>query len=318
MRFNRRCVMEVNELSEKAMGGTEMMLHGLHARLSPELTQKFQIIPSRVRTLDPDRKRILWLHDFPDPDETTFLKTAEGRAQFDGIVCVSHFQAHRFNEELEVPYDQMRVLQNAIVPFGPYRPRRSSDRIRIVYHTTPHRGLEILVLAFDYLAKIHPDIELDVFSSFDIYGWSKVNEPYQHVFEHCRNHPRICYHGTQPNSIVRDTLLECDIFAYPCFWPETSCIAAIEAMAAGCLTVCSSLAALPETCANFANIYPYAEVVQTHGDRFQAALHDAIESVRQRRPADEALREKQADYFNYFYAWDRRIGEWEAYLKSML
>jgi UDP-glucose:(glucosyl)LPS alpha-1,2-glucosyltransferase len=309
--------MEVNELSVSAMGGTEMMLHQLHARLNPDLARHFQIIPSRVRTLDANRKRILWLHDTPNPNETAFLKSAEGRAQFDGIVCVSHFQANLYNQEFGVPFDQITVLQNAIEPFGPYRQRRS-DRIRIVYHTTPHRGLEILVLAFEFLATLHPDIELDVFSSFNIYGWPQEDAPYLRMFERCRAHPRIRYHGVQPNSVVRNTLSECDIFAYPPIWAETSCIAAIEAMSAGCLTVCSSLGALPETCANFAQLYPYAREVQTHGQRFEVALDKAIRAVRLRRPDDEALRAQQAEYFNRFYAWSRRIGEWESYLQSLL
>lgn len=309
--------METNELSVRALGGTELMLRALHARLDPELVRQFQIIPSRVRGLDPDRKRILWLHDKPSREESSFLEQAENRAAFAGIVCVSHYQAALYQMIPGVPYAEMTVLQNAIEPFGAYLPRRS-ERIRLIYHTTPDRGLEILVPVFEYLAARHRDIELDVFSSFSIYDWTERDAPYQPLFERCRAHPRIRYHGAQPNAVVRKALSECDIFAYPNIEPETSCIAAIEAMSAGCLTVCAAYGGLPETCANFARLYPFTESRQAHAQRFAAVLDDAIETVRLRKAEDEHLRAQQVEYFTRFYSWDRRIGEWDAYLRGLL
>ncbi|MEM5370363.1 glycosyltransferase family 4 protein [Paraburkholderia azotifigens] len=308
--------MEANELSVRARGGTELMLQALHARLDPQLARQFQIIPSRVRWLDPDRKRILWLHDKPSREEASFLEHAENRAAFAGIVCVSHYQAALYQMIPNVPYAEMTVLQNAIEPFGAYRPRRS-ERIRLIYHTTPNRGLEILVPVFEHLAARHADIELDVFSSFSIYDWTERDAPYRPLFERCRAHPRIRYHGAQPNAVVRDVLGESDIFAYPNIERETSCIAAIEAMSAGCLTVCAAYGGLPETCANYAQLYPFTENIQIHAQRFAAALDSAIVAVR-RRSDDERLRAQQVEYFTRFYSWDRRIGEWDAYLRGLL
>jgi len=309
--------METNELSVRARGGTELMLQALHARLDPDLARQFQIIPARVRELDPERKRILWLHNKPCQEEASLLERAENRALFAGIVCVSHYQALLYRMIPGVPYADMTVIQNAIEPFGAYQPRRS-ERIRLIYHTTPDRGLDILVPVFEYLATLHPDIELDVFSSFSIYDWTERDVSYQPLFERCRAHPRIRYHGAQPNATVRAALRACDIFAYPCTEPETSCIAAIEAMSAGCLTVCAAHGGLPETCANFATLYPFTEDKQMHTNRFAAALDHAIRDIRLRRAEDEAMRAQQAEYFTQFYSWDRRIGEWDAYLRGLL
>jgi glycosyltransferase involved in cell wall biosynthesis len=309
--------MEINEISMLSRGGTELMLKSLHARIDPYLLQQFQIIPSRVRALDTARKRVLWLHDKPCREESAFLEQANNRALFAGIVCVSHYQALLYHLIPGVPYGDMQVLQNAIVPFDAYRPRQT-QQIRLIYHSAPNRGLEILVPVFEYLATIHPDIELDVFSSFCLYGWAEKDEPYRSLFDRCMAHPRIHFHGAQPNDTVRTALSSCDIFAYPCIEPETSCIAAIEAMAAGCITVCASYGALPETTANFAHLYPFSEDRQIHGRRFSAALDDAIRSVRMRRNEDASLRMQQAAYFNTFYSWDRRAEEWNRYLSSLL
>ncbi len=293
------------------------MLDMLHARLDPQLASHFQIIPERVRSLDPTRRPILWLHNTPSREESGFLERPENRKAFAGIVCVSHYQAQLFQLIPGVPFSEMTVLQNAIEPFGAYRPRVSKS-IRLIYHTTPHRGLNILVPVFEHLVQLHPEIELDVFSSFDIYGWSDRDKPYEALFERCRAHPRIRYHGAQPNQVVRDVLTECDIFAYPSIHAETSCIAAIEAMSAGCLVVCPSFGALPETCANFGRIYSYTEDVNVHANRFVSALDEAIRTVRLRRVEDECLRAEQVDYFNRFFSWDRRIREWDTYLRGLI
>lgn len=309
--------MEANEQSVTSRGGTELMLNALHARLDPELAKHFQIIPGRVRNLDPRRKRILWLHNTPCREEAGLLEQAANRAMFAGIVCVSHYQATLYHLIPGVPYADMTVLQNAIEPFGSFRPRRA-DRIRLIYHSAPDRGLAVLVPVFEHLAAHHTDIELDVFSSFSLYGWAKRDEPYRSLFERCVAHPRIRYHGAQSNATVRLALCESDIFAYPNLEPETSCIAAIEAMSAGCLTVCAAYGGLPETCANFARLYPFAEDMQVHASRFAHVLDHEIRSVRERRAENERLRAQQVDYFNHFYAWDRRILEWNSYLRGLL
>jgi UDP-glucose:(glucosyl)LPS alpha-1,2-glucosyltransferase len=308
--------METNELSLRARGGTEIMLEALHARLDPELGKQFQIVPSRIRDLDPDRKKILWLHNKPCREEASFLEFAENRALFAGIVCVSHYQAMLYHLIPGVPYADMTVIQNAIVPFGQYIARRD-NRIRLIYHSAPDRGLEILVPVFKYLAMHHTDIELDVYSSFSLYGWSERDDVYRSLFERCNAHPRIRYHGAQPNSAVRQALSRSDIFSYPNIDPETSCIAAIEAMAAGCLVVCSAHGGLPETCANFAQLYPFSEDLRAHADRFTREMDQAINGVRQRRVEDEHLRRQQVDYFNQFYSWERRLPEWTGYLRGL-
>ena len=75
-----------DELSAKAKGGTELMYQGLMDRLPDYYKENFQIIPSRVRNLDPNKKKILWLHDLPMDPESQHLKDPESRKRFDGFV----------------------------------------------------------------------------------------------------------------------------------------------------------------------------------------------------------------------------------------
>jgi UDP-glucose:(glucosyl)LPS alpha-1,2-glucosyltransferase len=299
---------------EGAMGGTEMMMKGLKDRVSSDLLEQFQIICSRVRELD-NKPRILWLHDLWNDPEAQHLKDEASRKRFEKLVFVSNYQLSTYSMGLGVPYSESVVLKNAIEPIE-YKDKKD-DVIRLIYHTTPHRGLNILVAAFEALAEDYKDkIHLDVYSSFAAYGWPQRDEPYYDLFDQIEKHPHMTYHGYQPNDTVRKALQEAHIFAYPNTWIETSCIAAIEAMSAGCQVVCPNLGALPETTGGFATMYQYNEDVQAHANYFANILNHAI----QMQMNDKNFKQKmlfQKNWVDNQYNWNVRSEEWTALLKSL-
>jgi glycosyltransferase involved in cell wall biosynthesis len=188
--------------------------------------------------------------------------------------------------------------------------------VRIIYHTTPHRGLNLLVAAVTEIAKKLGDkVHLDVFSSFEAYGWKERDQPYEELFQSIREHPQMTYHGFQPNDVVRDALKKAHIFGYPNTWPETSCIAAIEAMSAGCEIVCPNHAALPETTGHWARMYQFSEDQNTHANLFANQLFAAVQDYW-----DENNQRKLSFAKNWtdnFYNWDLRAAEWTNLLQSL-
>ena len=299
---------------EGAKGGTEMMKEQLFNRVNSDLLNDFNIICSRVREVDAKKKNILWLHDTYDDPESLHLKEAESRARFAKLIFVSNYQLSTYNLALNVPYQQSFVMQNAIEPIEFVD--KGEDQVRLIYHTTPHRGLNVLYAAVEALAAQHGDkIHLDVYSSFKAYGWDARDKEYESLYENIRQHPQMTYHGYQPNDVVRTALQKAHIFAYPSIWPETSCIAAIEAMSAGCQVVCPNAAALPETTANFAQMYQWSEDVNEHANRFASILNHAITNQ-----FDENIQRKlmfQMNYTNNFYNWDLRASQWEGLLMGL-
>lgn len=309
-------MIEVNELSKNSRGGTELMLERLHSTLPADLLSKFQIIPSRVREIDPNRIPILWLHDLPNDPESQHLKDPELRKRFKKIIAVSDWQMQLYNVVLGLPYSESTVIKNAIKPIEIER-KRLNETIKIIYHTTPHRGLELLVPVFEELCNHHDNIELDVFSSFSIYGWSERDKQYEEVFERCRNHPKINYHGAVSNEQIREELKKSHIFAYPSIWPETSCLAAIEAMSAMNIVVCPNYAALPETSAGFANMYQWTENHSDHANRFYSVLDATISDIKHNGLNHQRLR-FQKNYFDVMYDWSMISQKWEATLNGLL
>lgn len=307
-----------DELSVNAMGGTELMKYGLADHIDSPLLNQVQVICSRVRELE-DKPRILWLHDLPNDPESEKLSDPEWRKQFDKIVCVSNWQMQQYNMIKGLPYSESTVMLNAIKPFK-RRPDNfeANKPIRLIYHSTPHRGLDILVAVFEALCKHNPDIdlELDIYSSFELYGWKERDKEYEELFEVCRKHPKINYHGSQPNEVVREALHRADIFAYPNIWPETSCICLMEAMAAGCLCVHPNLAALPETASNWTFMYQWNEDKQVHANRFYEYMLNAIQLTQEKKLVDHL--KNQSGYANLFYTWPARTSQWTNILKGVI
>jgi UDP-glucose:(glucosyl)LPS alpha-1,2-glucosyltransferase len=301
---------------EGAMGGTELMNKALYERVDNDLLDQFYIIKSRVRWTDPKKKNILWLHDTWDDPESQHLRDKEKRERFAKLVFVSNYQLQTYNLAHGVPYNESIVLKNAIDPIM-LDQQKDDNVVRLIYHTTPHRGLQILIPAFEEIAKHLGDkVHLDIYSSFEAYGWKERDKPYEDLFEAARKHPNMTYHGYQPNHVVREALKKAHIFAYPNIWPETSCIAALEAMSAGCAIVCPNYAALPETTGNFAMMYQFNEDVQTHANIFANQLFGAIQDIRDDNMARRLVFQK--NWVDNFYNWDLRAAEWTNMLKGLL
>ncbi len=311
---------EMSEISEKAYGGTELMSRFLTDRLPPELLEKFQIIPSRVRKLDPDRVRIFYAHDLPSDPESEFLKN-RGWEKLHRLVFVSHWQQQAYLGHFGIPASKSVVIQNCIDPIDVLgRIERPDEKVRLIYHTTPHRGLNILVPVF---AKLMEDPELkdkahlDVYSSFQIYGWGDRDKEFEPLFKQVREHPNMTYHGTVSNPVVREALGKSDIFAYPSIWPETSCISLMEAMSAGLICVHPNYAALPETSANLTWMYQWHEDQNGHAQTFYLMLKEAIKAVLSQDPGVEEKSRMVKGYADLFYGKDFRLQQWINFLMSI-
>ena len=221
-----------------------------------------------------------------------------------------------FNKYLGVPYHRSSVLENAIEPIEyKVKPSRTDGIIRIIYHTTPHRGLELLVPVFEKLCEKHDNIQLDVYSSFKIYGWGERDAQYEALFERCKNHPKINYHGSVPNAEIRAALQDADIFAYPNIWVESSCISLIEAMSAGVICIHPNYGALYDTSGALTRMYGWHEDVNEHAGSHLAILDETIEDVKAGRHIDEANYVKA--YTDLRFNWKRRAYQWQALLESL-
>lgn len=304
-------------------GGTELMMRGLEAHVDNKLLEKVAISRSIevLKSTSPGIPRVFWAHEVPatrEGDYPEFHSFMNKRWQdFDRVVFVSNWQMLEYVRAFHMGWNdwsKLKVLNNAIVPIEPHE--KPQDKIRIVYTSSPQRGLEILYEAFNILSKKHPDIELEVFSSFKLYkNPSENDETFAALFKRLEEHSQVVYHGAASNLEVRETLKRCHIFAYPCIWGETSCLSLIESMSAGLLCVHPNNAALFETAANWTNMYHYERDSRKHLEVFTAALDRAIQQYKDGRTEHLKL---QSEYVKYAHGWERRAAQWEEFLGSLL
>lgn len=300
--------------SANARGGSELMKEQLQTRLDPALLNETQIFVSRVgEPMDETKIRILWNQDLPGDPEADHLKDG-GWNKFHKLVFVSNWQMQAFINYYGIPWSKCVVLHNAIEPIPVHQ--KSTDTIRLGYWSTPHRGLSILAPVFDKLCEKYDNIELDVYSSFSLYGWSQRDKPYEELFKYCRQHPKINYHGAVPNEQIRDIIQTTHIFAYPSIWMETSCISLMEAMSGGLICVHPNYAVLHETAANWTYMYQWNENMNGHAGTFYGMLDNAIQNC-----FNEDLRSQlsaQKVYADAFYNWNSRANQWSALITSLL
>lgn len=253
-----------SEQSVNSKGGTEMMRQRLIDNIGEEVLEKVAVHLSRPREVYDDVPNILWCHDLAEDPENQILVNG-GWQKFAHFVFVTAWQRDQYVIRYGIPYSICSVIHNAVeVKYEPVE--KDMETIRFVYHTTPHRGLELLVPIFESLVKEFDNIHLDVFSGFDIYGWEQRNEAYKPLFERIEQHPNMTFHGVKPNEEVIEALKKSHIFLYPNIWKETSCIALLEAIKSQMICIHPNYGALPETAANATIMYDWNEDMNGHAN----------------------------------------------------
>src|SRR5262249_11538193 len=122
------------------------------------------------------------------------------------------------------------------------------------------------------------------------------------------------YVGPLPQAALAKAVAAADVHAYPCTFPETACIAAMEAMAAGAMIVTTRLGALEETTAGHAFLLGPAEDGRPLADRYAAFLsRRLLDATEGPAPVAGRLAAQRAHALEH-YRWDKRAAEWEDWL----
>jgi len=211
------------------------------------------------------RKIFLDCHDVQDAG----YASPQRLSRVQGILVKSKFHGQPF--KASPAEGKVIVTRNAISPedFKEAAPTRDYDKL--VYCSSADRGLLYTLQLFQRIKAIRPAASLDVFYGFTgLYYQRAADVEYMHFSDcgderHMLDYAEECYtamdklgakfHGRVGHKALASALSSSSIFIYPTRFPEISCMASMEAQAAGCIPICSDTGALPET-VTFGSVLP--------------------------------------------------------------
>ncbi len=165
----------------------------------------------------------------------------------DRVFCVGHWQAETFVTHLKIPREKIYVTANG-VHLEDFHPLPLKNRKRqLVYSSTPFRGLEYLLKYFPHVRSQVPEAQCVVLSGMQLYGLSRDEdqEKFASIYQLAQQ-PGVILSTPLAKKEMARVLSESRVLAYPNTFPETFCIAALEAQAAGLPIVTTESGALCE------------------------------------------------------------------------
>lgn len=190
--------------------------------------------------------KVLWVHDTDYGD----ILTPERAEKIDSIWCMSEWHRQHLIGKY-APYhleDRLLVVGNGIEA-SRFVGREERDPHRIVYSSSPDRGLEQVLGYWPEIRKADPEATLHIYYDFTNFDLMRGDPAYKAKIIDLAKQDGVTWRGRIGQKELAREFMRASVLFYPgphdfC---ETFCITALEAQAAGCVPVTRDNGALPET-----------------------------------------------------------------------
>lgn len=269
---------------------------------------------------------VLWTgHNCDEPSVQKLSDPDEVRT-WNRLVLKSQVQASEFIGKFDLDPQMVHIIGNAVSPFVARKKLArkyffdTGAPPRLIYTSTPFRGLDVLIDAMPLIRSGIPGCTLDVYSSMKVYQKADGAE-FMGLYERCRRTEGVTYHGSVNQPELADAMRSADVFAYPSLFRETSCISLMEAMASGAIIASTALGAIPETSGRYGFLMrlprdgrtPKAKIVRDYA----AHVIQTIEDATSRPDEFRRLLDEQAIFAHSTYCWPARAQQWSKFLHSI-
>jgi len=275
-----------------------------------------------LRLLQPKtRLSALWMHDVHvGPDPHGFM------GEYGMVLVLSEYAreaAQRYYPA--VPRDRFVLTRNGIDP-SLFQIEPHKEGCKVVYSSSPDRGLDRLLDYWPAIREICPEAELHVYYGFDT--WERMAELHRdkiaklqiEIFRTRMENMAdqgVVSHGRVGQAELAKAYLGASMWLYPTNFHEVSCITAMEAQAAMALPITTKLGALIET-VKFGCLIDPPNSRAGYREEFLVPVRDCVEKSNARWAFIEPRLKRERKLTLQEMGWDGVAKQWEALFNDRL
>ncbi|MBF0334436.1 MAG: hypothetical protein HQL40_12455 [Alphaproteobacteria bacterium] len=229
----------------------------------------------------------------------------------------------RFSRSLYpmVPDAKVFVTRNGIVP-EQFEQEVAREPFTLCYGSDYDRGLLPILELWPQIRRLVPEARLRIFYGWEVYdrkieglrasgapelpGWLEQKRRIAQLM----GQDGIVHLGRIGHREVAAEFLRADIWAYPCQFPETSCITAMKAQAGGAIPVVVPVAALAETVVYGARTTRLPADVRLMDLPLMREYGGLLVSLMNDRAQQEEWRPRMTAFARTYFAWRTVAREW--------
>lgn len=262
------------------------------------------------RILKNFKKGYLWLHDtMPFKDVALALELGADKA-----MMLSKYHRRLYPA---IRNEEVFLTRNGINPKH-FDQKVEKVKGRMFWGSSYDRGLAEVLELWPKIKDEIPEATLHI-----CYGWEtmektlgKDSENYKAIrekFDGLFNQEGVVHLGRISHEEVAKEMLEAEVWGYPTWWPETSCITAMKAQVAGAIPVVIPTAAVAETVKmGIKTDRSYYHDIRGNVTRPEEALDQWLNGVVETlKNPDEKFRKRMMDWAKDYFDWAKVAEEWE-------
>lgn len=196
---------------------------------------------------------IAWRHNVKITNSPTYLwchdlafQGVEQDSIYTEVLALSEFHKNFLVNMCGVKPDKIRVTRNGIDPSLFEGPLPAKIPGRIVWGSSPDRGLDRALLVMDEVHRINPTVTFHIYYGFDNMRKLGKTSEVERFEKMISDRSYATMWGNLPQKQLIEAYKQSEIWLYPTNFLETFCITALETQCAGVRPVVRGYGALPE------------------------------------------------------------------------